>query len=348
MVVGINCGHTVTGAGYGAVGLIKESEHTRLVGYVLMDKLKEAGIKVVDCTIDKADSQQEYLTKVVELANREKMDWFISIHFNSSVLHSGKGVEVYTYRGKKYSNAMEICSNLEALGFVNRGIKDGTNLYVVRKTKAKAILVEVCFCDNQTDVDTYNHIGAENAVANAIFNSIYKYDGTFTEIRLQEKKMFIDFVGKIAKKDWKERKIMLPSVVIAQAIKESAWGTSELARKANALFGIKDNDWSGRIYIKNATEQKADGSYYAVADTRWRAYDSWEQSILNHNDYIAARSTDGGKTLRYFPIIGCNNYVLVCQYLQECGYATSITYAESLINDYIEKYHLVLYDEAED
>lgn len=101
-------------------------------------------------------------------------------------------------------------------------------------------------------------------------------------------------------------------------------------------------------YTESCIINEADGSYYAVADTRWRAYDSWEQSILNHNDYIAARSTDGGKTLRYFPIIGCNNYVLVCQYLQECGYATSITYAESLINDYIEKYHLVSYDEAED
>lgn len=89
----------------------------------------------------------------------------------------------------------------------------------------------------------------------------------------------------------------------------------------------------------------ADGSFYSVEGTRWRAYNSWEQSILDHNDYIAERSTDGGKTLRYSSIIGCNNYVLVCQYLQECGYATSITHAKSLINDYIEKYNLVSYDE---
>ena len=26
MTIGINCGHTVSGAGYGAVGIIKESE----------------------------------------------------------------------------------------------------------------------------------------------------------------------------------------------------------------------------------------------------------------------------------------------------------------------------------
>ena len=27
MVIGINCGHTASGPGYGAIGIIKESEH---------------------------------------------------------------------------------------------------------------------------------------------------------------------------------------------------------------------------------------------------------------------------------------------------------------------------------
>ena len=88
---------------------------------------------------------------------------------------------------------------------------------------------------------------------------------------------------------------MLPSVVVAQALKESAWGTSELAKKANALFGIKKNGWTGKIYIKTATEQKPDGSYYIVDNTQWRAYDNWENRIIDHNTYIATRSTDGGK-----------------------------------------------------
>lgn len=33
MVIGINCGHTVSGAGSGAVGIVRESEQTRLVGH---------------------------------------------------------------------------------------------------------------------------------------------------------------------------------------------------------------------------------------------------------------------------------------------------------------------------
>ncbi len=146
--------------------------------------------------------------------------------------------------------------------------------------------------------------------------------------------------------DWQDNHIMLPSVVIAQAAIESNIGTSELAVNANALFGIKLNGWTGRSYVKDATEQNPDGSYRVDKNELWRAYDSWEQSILDHNDYIATRSTDGGKTLRYQPVIGCTDYVLACQYLEECGYATSQSYAETLIN-YIEKYELTRYDEFE-
>ena len=32
MKIGVNDGHTLSGAGTGAVGVIKEGEHTRLVG----------------------------------------------------------------------------------------------------------------------------------------------------------------------------------------------------------------------------------------------------------------------------------------------------------------------------
>lgn len=336
MRVGINCGHTVSGPGSGTNGLIAESEHTRLVGYALMRLLKEKEIEIVDCTVDKAQSQKQYLIEVAEAANRQDLDWFISIHFNASIMHTGQGVEAFTYDGKKYREALHICSNIADLGFTNRGIKKGNHLYVIHGTKAKAILVEVCFCDNPEDVDTYGRKGVD-AVAQAIANGI-------CGCRAADKLSFEDYVGQIAQMDWAERRIMLPSVVVAQAMKESARGTSELAQKANALFGIKKNGWTGKVYIKEAVEQRGDGSYYSVGQTQWRAYESWEQSILDHNDYIATRRINGGGKLRYEPVIGCENYVLACQYLQECGYATALNYAESLINDYIEKYNLIRFD----
>lgn len=174
MTIGINCGHTASGAGYGAVGIIKESEHTRLVGQVLMQLLRSDGITVIDCTIDKASTRNEYLAAAVALANRKNLDWFISIHFNASGNHNGHGAEVYTYKGRQYRDALDVCSNLAELGFTNRGVKEGTGLYVIRKTKAKSMLIEVCFCDNEEDVSTYLTLGEEK-IAQAIFEAISPY-----------------------------------------------------------------------------------------------------------------------------------------------------------------------------
>lgn len=349
MVVGINCGHTVSGAGSGAVGLIKESEHTRLVGQALMGLLRSAGVTVIDCTINQANSQNEYLAASVALANRQDLDWFISIHFNASADKKGRGVEVYTYEGRQYPDAVKVCRELANLGFLNRGVKAGTGLYVIRKTKAKSMLIEVCFCDNQQDINTYMAAGGPEGIARAIYRGIYT-EAVLPSVETAEdhnltREEFHEFVGKIARRDWQEHCIMIPSVVIAQASIESAIGRSELAVNANALFGIKLNGWTSRSYVKDATEQNDDGTYRVDKNELWRAYDSWEQSIFDHNDYIATRSTDG-KTLRYQPVIGCTEYVLACQYLELCGYATSQTYAETLIN-YIEEYNLTKYDEFE-
>lgn len=174
MRIGINCGHTISGAGSGAVGMINESEHTRLVGHALMNMFRNTDIEVVDCTIDKASTTNEYLSSAVALANRQDLDWFISIHFNASSTHQGSGVEVYTYEGRQYDDAVEVCKNISDMGFKNRGVKAGTGLYVIRKTKAKAMLIEVCFCDNEFDTAIYLAWGEEK-IAQAIFEALKPY-----------------------------------------------------------------------------------------------------------------------------------------------------------------------------
>lgn len=378
MRIGINCGHTKSGAGYGAVGLIKESEHTRLVGYALMDKFRNANVEVVDCTIDSANTQNEYLAAAVALANRQDLDWFVSIHFNASAAHTGQGVEVYTYKGRQYDDALEVCQNISQLGFKNRGVKSGSGLYVVKHTKAKAMLIEVCFCDNESDVALYNKVGYD-AIAQAIFNALYDYvvvpqptpsTPIVTENHNMTTEEFIEFVGRVAQKDWQERRLVLPSLVVAQAIKESGWGKSELAQNANALFGIKQNGWTGKLYYKDATEQNADGTYRKDPSTAWRAYDSWEQSIIDHNTYIAERKVGNQTAPNFAEVIGetdikkaiagligdevrqknadnCTDDELKLCVLAgktQFPYATAQTYAQSLLSDYIQKYNLTRFD----
>ncbi|MGL5151803.1 MAG: N-acetylmuramoyl-L-alanine amidase [Clostridium sp.] len=164
---GVNDGHTITGPGSGAIGKVKESEETRKVGNEVRRLFKERGHNVINCTIDKASSNSNALELIVEQANRQDLDWFISIHFNAG---GGRGVEVYTYKGRQYQDAIDACNNISKLGFSNRGVKEGTGLYVIRKTKAKSMLVEVCFVDT-SDADHYLKVGYKE-IARAIVNGI--------------------------------------------------------------------------------------------------------------------------------------------------------------------------------
>lgn len=215
------------------------------------------------------------------------------------------------------------------------------------------MLIEVCFCDNQQDISTYNKAGGAQGIAKAIYKGIYK-EAVLPSVQMPEENHnpaqseFIEFVGRIAQKDWMERRLVIPSVVVAQAIKESGFGTSELAQNANALFGIKLNGWTGRSYVKDAAEQNPDGSYRTDQNVLWRAYDSWEQSIMDHNTYISERKIGNQPEPNWRDVVGCESYILAVQYLQNAQfpYATSKAYAESLIKDYIEKYNLTQFDEV--
>ena len=188
MKIGINCGHTLSGTiGGGAVGYLNESNETRAVGNKLIALLKAGGHTVVNCTNDKAGSVNANLQAICNLANAQSLDLFVSIHFNAG---GGQGTEVYTYGGERYKEAVNVCNGLNALGFKNRGVKDGSGLYVIKHTKAKAMLIEVCFVDTQSDANLYKKLGA-NVIANAIYKAI-------TGTAAKEEKQMKDIKGHYA------------------------------------------------------------------------------------------------------------------------------------------------------
>lgn len=194
MRIGINCGHTVSGTiGCGAVKYIDESVETRAVGKRLMTLLRQSGHTVYDCTNDYAPTVSSNLSQIVTMANNQPLDLFVSIHFNSG---GGRGTEVFTYGGQKHIEAVNVCNELNRLGFRSRGIKDGSHLYVVRSSHAKAMLIEVCFVDTD-DAELYKKLGAD-AIARAIRAAIMR-EKVREDIDMEELKKVQNEVAELRK-----------------------------------------------------------------------------------------------------------------------------------------------------
>lgn len=171
MIIGIDKGHSKSGAGTGASGLISEVVENRKIGDRLISMLKEKGHTVIDCSVDSAPSTNAQLSGIVKKANAQRLDVFVSIHLNSG---GGSGTESYIYKGSyagKESTrniARRINDSVVAsCNFRNRGVKEG-NFYVLRETIAPAVLLEVCFVDSVEDKEKLN----TEAVARALFKGI--------------------------------------------------------------------------------------------------------------------------------------------------------------------------------
>ena len=160
---------------------------------------------------------------------------------------------------------------------------------------------------------------------------------------------FIKTLGPIAKKDAKKSKVMA-SVTMAQAILESGWGKSDLAQKANNLFGMKTslsgNTWNGSTwdgkskYTKKTAEyDKKNKKYYVTAS--FRKYPSVEKSISDHSAYLT--HAKNGSSLRYKGLTSAKTYKKQLTIIKNGGYATSKTYVSDLC-DIIKRYKLYEWD----
>ena len=133
---------------------------------------------------------------------------------------------------------------------------------------------------------------------------------------------------------------LFSSVVIAQAICESAWGQSKIMMKANAIFGIKaTSSWKGKVY--NAKTQECyDGSTYTNITACFRAYNSLEESITDYFDLIT-------KAKRYRNACVANSPLECITAIKKGGYATSPTYINTIMS-IINSNNLTKYDNAEE
>lgn len=110
-------------------------------------------------------------------ANEAGVDFFISIHRNSSPLaNQYMGVEslIYNLSGIKYEMAENINAQLETVGFKDLGVKARPNLVVLRRTRMPAILVEVGFINSDSDNALFdkNFNDIAQAIADGILDTL--------------------------------------------------------------------------------------------------------------------------------------------------------------------------------
>lgn len=152
---------------------------------------------------------------------------------------------------------------------------------------------------------------------------------------------FINMIAPIAQNLCKTReKWILPSVCIAQACCESAYGTSKAMAGANGLFGFKvgrgvryGNAWKGKSY--NTKTKEFYGQYVSIRDN-FRAYDTVEEAVEDYMDLLCSLS-------RYNAAV-CETDPKKCiTAIKNGGYATSPTYINTIMS-IISRYNLTQYD----
>ena len=185
--IAVRGGHTEKATG--ASALIDELTEDRKVKDAVIKYLRKLGYEVLDVTppVNYTSSISADLAYGVNKANEWGADLFISIHFNKAYdsYNGALGSEVCIY--SENDIAQRVVNGLGELGFKNRGLKIRTNLYELKHTKMKAMIVETCFVEATEDVTLYRRLGHDKvgqAIAEAIVND--KVSESDTPVKKEE------------------------------------------------------------------------------------------------------------------------------------------------------------------
>lgn len=132
------------------------------------------------------------------------------------------------------------------------------------------------------------------------------------------------------------------SVMIAQAILESASGTSSLSTAPNYnLFGIK-GDYKGATVVMKTKEDDSTGALFTI-DSGFRKYPSYKECLEDYAALLKNGLVGNPQFYKGTWKSETRNYLEATEFLTG-KYATDIQYAEKL-NQLISVYELTSYDE---
>ena len=174
------------------------------------------------------------------------------------------------------------------------------------------------------------------------YNQLKEVEKVESNINKEQEK-FIEEIAKYVNKHRETYGIKVASPIIAQAILESAWGTSnKVYSKANGYthnyFGLKYRKNRCSIasgwFIEGSAEQLKTGEYISIS-AKWFKFSSMENCIIGYMQFT--------NTTNYKSIKGVTNPKTYLENLKKAGYATSLKYVDNLMN-IIEKYNLTRFD----
>ena len=157
----IDQGHNPVNPNAGAEGQgYREQDVVYRIGVILANILERRGFET---RLSRKSSDEilgtSNLTSLqarVNEANAWGADYFISLHTNASANPSARGSEALVYNIPSVASELagDILFQLNLnTGLPNRGITERRGLYVLRKTRMPATLLELGFITNPTDVD---------------------------------------------------------------------------------------------------------------------------------------------------------------------------------------------------
>ena len=161
----IDQGHNPQNPNAGAEGNgLYEQDITYKVGAILADLLRNNPSYEVKLSRSSPDeilgtSIGTSLKARTDAANEWGADAFISIHANASNIESASGNEGYAYSQSSngYALGEDILASLTAsTGLQSRGMFVRPSLYVLRKTRMPAVLIELGFITNPSDAALMN------------------------------------------------------------------------------------------------------------------------------------------------------------------------------------------------
>jgi N-acetylmuramoyl-L-alanine amidase len=178
MKIMLDAGHGYNTPGKRSPDGFKEYEFTRVVAHYARKQLMT--YPNVAVYFSHSDGRDVPLKERTGLANRLKVDLFVSIHANAygSNWNDINGIETYIYKTKPieaFALAQKIQQHLiTATGLRNRGVKTA-DFHVLRETKMSSVLVECGFYTNREEVKLIRSEAYQKTCAEAIVKGIAEH-----------------------------------------------------------------------------------------------------------------------------------------------------------------------------